>query len=31
MVAHLAEHGELSASDIRRIKAVIRKLEKKDE
>src|SRR5262245_55885292 len=31
MVAHLAEHGQLSASDIKRIKAVIRRLERKDE
>jgi BlaI family transcriptional regulator, penicillinase repressor len=31
MVAHLAEHGQLSAKEIRRLKALIRELEKEDE
>jgi hypothetical protein len=31
MVAHLAEHGQLSAKDIKRLKLLIRDLEKGDE
>jgi BlaI family penicillinase repressor len=31
MVAHLAEHRQLGAKDLQRLKALIRKLEKEDE